>query len=136
MQITKITGGGPSSNTVKTMFISNTNAVKGAVAARPVNQNLSTMVTGMNPRIAATVRGANRVRVQSATVSSGIFSTTTTTGGGLNPAGVNLDLSTRLNDLYDVELGIAGDVADGSFLVYNSATDYWTFTSEISGGTF
>ena len=156
-QITNISAAATNSSGSVTGIVRNSNKIRGQSTSTGATMYASAKAvsTQASPRIAAVITSTNRIRVQTATVSS--FSTTTTIGGSGSTvdceddtsfldinwsrattscgatSGGSVSLSSRLNDLADVELvGALG----GSFLVYNSSSDYWTFTSEISGGTF
>ena len=133
-QITNISAAATNSSGSVTGIVRNSNKIRGQSTSTGATMYASakSVSTQASPRIAAVITSTNRIRVQTATVGS--FSTTTTRGSGdAAVGGGSLALNTYLDDLADVQLV---GVMDGSFLVYNSATDYWTFTSEISGGTF
>lgn len=128
-QITNISAAATNSSGSITGIVRNSNNIRGQSNSSGATMYASAknISTAINPRISAVITSTNRIRVQTATVGGGTL--TTTTGS----TGSSLTVSTRLNDLYDVELVGA---TDGSFLVYNSANDYWTYTNEIYGGTF
>ena len=128
-QITNISAAATNSSGSVTGMVRNSNKIRGQSTSTGATMYASAknISTQASPRIAAVITSTNRIRVQTATVGGG--TSTTTTGS----TGSSLTVSTRLNDLYDVELVGA---TDGSFLVYNCTSDYWTYTNEISGGTF
>lgn len=159
-QITNISAAATNSSGSITGIVRNSNNIRGQSTSTGATMYASAknISTQASPRIAAVITSTNRIRVQTATVGGGTLISATRPGGtsdgdvacaddtsfldidwsrattscGTSGAG-SLAVSTRLNELYDVELvGAIG----GSFLVYNSASDYWTYTNEISGGTF